>query len=121
MGEFGGEHRDELDSVGHYTTMTSLSRLPASYDPGRFFILYPGVYVTLNDYATVSFSGLRRHGGTAPYAPEGADDAEFESAVRFAVINYPPQRQTGGNQRYALGTLPKGKMLDVPPEMTFTS
>lgn len=121
MGEFGGEHRDQGDSAGHFTTMISLSRLPEGYDPGRFFILYPGLYITLDNFATVSFSGLRRHGGTAPYTPEGADDADFESAVRFAVINYPPARQTGGNQRYALGSLPRTGPFTIPPEMTFTS
>lgn len=90
MGEFGGELCNQGDSMGHFTTMTSLSRLPEGYDPRQFFILYPGLYITLNNFATVSFSGLRRHGGTAPYTPEGADDVEFESAIRFAVINYPP-------------------------------
>jgi len=70
MGEFGGEHHDYGDSAGHFTTMISLSRLPESYDPGCFFILYLGIYVTLDNFATVSFSGLRRHGSTAPYRPQ---------------------------------------------------
>ena len=97
MGEFGGEHRDQGDSAGHYTTMISLSRLPDDYDPSRFFILYPGIYVTLDNFATVSFCGLQLHGGTAPYAPEGADEAEFESAVRFTKISYPPRWETNEN------------------------
>jgi len=90
MGLFGGEHRDTKDNPGYFTNMIALSDLPDSYDPGCFFILYPGVFIKLDNFATVNFSGLRAHGGTSPYAPEGADPVGFRSATRFAIIYYPP-------------------------------
>lgn len=98
--------------------MISISDLPPTYDPGRFFILYPGVFINLVNFATLHFSGLRVHGGTAPVAPPGADMVEFESAVRFNIIYYPPKGQTMGNQRYALGGLPNHTTFFVAPEMT---
>ena len=119
LGEFGGEHRDVKDSVAHYTNMVSISRIPEDYNPGRFFILYPGVFITLNNFASITFSGLRRHGGTPPYAPSNADLVQFRSAVRCTVIHYAPVGQMEGGQRYALGSLPNGSVFFIPPEMTF--
>jgi hypothetical protein len=98
--------------------MISISDLPPTYDPGRFFILYPGLYITLANFATMHFSGLRTHGGTAPVAPPGADPVELQSAVRFNIIYYPPKGQLLGNQRYALGGLPNHSTFFVAPEMT---
>lgn len=118
LGDFGGEHRDTKDSPAYYTCMISVSDIPADYDPGRFFILYPGIFVTLINFATMHFSGLRVHGGTAPVAPPDADPNDFESATRFNVIYYPPRGQTEGNQRYALGGLPNNMTFFVAPEMT---
>jgi len=118
MGEFGAEHRDKKDNRAYYTSMTSVSDLPEGYDQGRFFILYPGVFTTLSNFATMHFSGLRVHGGTAPIAPPDADPDDFQSAVRFNVIYYPPRGQTMGNQRYTLGGLPNNEPFFISPEMT---
>lgn len=130
LGFFGGEHRDEKDSPAHYSNMTAISDLPSGYDPGRFFILYPGIFVTLNNFVSINFCGLRMHGGTSPIAPHDANPAEFEWANRFVVISYPPVGHTDGNQRYALGSLPvddrkhafaalpKDHVFFIPPEMT---
>ena len=96
--------------------MISVSDLPEGYDPGRFFILYPGVFA-LNNFTTLHFSGLRVHGGTAPVAPPNADINEFNAATRFNIIHYPPRGQTMGNQRYALGGLPNNTTFFIPPEM----
>ena len=58
LGEFGGKHHDTKDSPAHYTNMISILRIPKEYDPGCFFILYPGVFVTLTDFISICFSGL---------------------------------------------------------------
>lgn len=121
MGAFGGKHRDKGDNSAYFTHMAAISDLPSSYDPGRFFIIYPGVFVTLSNFISVDFSGLRMHGGTPPRAPEGADDKELDAATRFTCISYPPNGQTLGNQRYALGALPgakneAGPTFFIPPE-----
>ncbi len=119
MGEFGEKHRDKKDNPAYYTHMTAMSNLPDDYDPGRFFILYPGVFVSLENYKSINFSGLRFHGGTPPRAPPGADPATLQWATRFCLIHYPPRGQTNGEQRYALGGLPGGKgVFFVPSEMT---
>jgi hypothetical protein len=118
LGDFGCEHRDKKHNPVYYTCMKSISDLPPGYDPGRFFILYPGVFVTLHNFTTMHFSGLRVHGGTAPIAPPNADPVEFEGVVRFNIIYYPPSGQTQGKQRYALGGLPNNTTFFVPPEMT---
>lgn len=119
LGEFGGEHRDKKDSPAHYTNMISISRIPKEYDPGRFFIVYPGVFVTLHDFISITFSGLRRHCGTPPYAPANADLVAFRSATRVTVIHYSPVGQMEGDQRYALASLPNQSIFHIPPEMTF--
>jgi hypothetical protein len=98
--------------------LISVSDLPFGYDPGRFFLLYPVLFISLVDFTTVHFSGLRVHGGTPPFAPPDADPIEFKSAVRFNIIHYPPTGQTAGNQRYALGGLPNNTTFFVAPEMT---
>jgi hypothetical protein len=116
MGQFGGEHQDNKDNAGYYTHIVAVSDLPESYDPGRFFILYPGVFVTLENFASLDFSGLRMHGGTAPTAPSGEDVVEW--ADRVVIVSYPPNGQTQGNQRYALGGMPDNSTFFIPPEMT---
>jgi len=118
MGTFGGPHRDTKDNAGYFTHMMAMSDLPSGYDSGRFFILFPGIFVSLDEFVCINFSGLRMHGGTPPIAPEGADPIELEWAVRFVEIWYPPARQTSGDQRYALGGMPNNTTFFIPPEFT---
>jgi hypothetical protein len=118
LGPFGQSHRDRKDSPGYYSHMIAMSDLPNGYDPGRFFILYPGVFITLDNYSSINFSGLRFHGSTPPRAPACADSSELQWATRFCLIHYPPRGQTSGGQRYALGALPDHSIFFIPPEMT---
>src|SRR6266498_4344472 len=85
MGEFGEKHCDKKDNPAYYTHMTAMSDLPDDYDPGRFFILYPGVFVSLENYKSINFSGLRFHGGTPPRAPPGADPATLQWRLDSAL------------------------------------
>ncbi|KAF9521988.1 hypothetical protein CPB83DRAFT_900046 [Crepidotus variabilis] len=118
MGDFGGEHCDAKDAPGYYTNMIAISDLPDSFDPGQFFILVPGVFFILDNFASITFSGLRTHGGTAPIAPLDYDPTLLEWAYRFVIVMYPPNGQTAGNQRYLLEALPNHQPFFIPPEMT---
>lgn len=93
----------------------AISDLPESYDPGCFFILYPGVFIALENFASLDFCGLRMHGSTAPTS-SGEDVVEW--ATRVVLVSYPPNGQTQGNQRYALGGMPDRSTFFIPPEMT---
>lgn len=46
--------------------MLSWGDLPEDYQGGRFHILELGVYIELDGLMVITFSGLRRHGGTPP-------------------------------------------------------
>ncbi|KAG6818850.1 hypothetical protein H0H93_001053, partial [Arthromyces matolae] len=115
MSFFGGEHFDFHDNAGYFTNIHVLSDLPENYDPGRFFLLYCGVFVQLSPNTNFSFSGLHYHGGTAPTAPPGIEPAP--DAYRFVVVSYPPKGMTSGTTRYSLGALPENEEFVLPPEM----
>ncbi|KAF8953459.1 hypothetical protein BDZ97DRAFT_1767424 [Flammula alnicola] len=117
MGSAGEEHIDSDDSPGHYSHMATVSDLPEGFDPGRFFVLYPGVFVTLDSFASVCFSGLRRHGSSPPIAPAAAAADELSWATRVTLISYPPKGMTGDFQKRPLGALGLGNVLYTTPEM----
>lgn len=79
---------DKKNNCAYYTSMTSVSDLPEGYDQGCFFILYPGMFTTLSNFAIMHFWGLCVHDDTAPIAPPDSDPDDFQSAVRFNVIYY---------------------------------
>ena len=113
MGLFGGEHRNVKDNAGYFTHMVTISDLPEGYDPGCFFILFPGVFISLDNFTSIDFCRLRMHGGTAP---TGEDLVEW--AEQVAIVSYPPNGQTKGDQCYALRRLPDNSTFFIPPEMT---
>ncbi|KAG6914079.1 hypothetical protein DXG01_002540, partial [Tephrocybe rancida] len=118
MGVYGGEHGDIHNNMGYYSHMYVTPDLPPNYDPRRFFLLYAGVFVTLESGTSINFSGLRLNGGTAPIAPIGVKLQE--DAYWFVIICYPPSGMTNGNTRYAFGALPgpKHETFFISPEMT---
>ncbi|TEB14402.1 hypothetical protein FA13DRAFT_1721558 [Coprinellus micaceus] len=75
----------------------------AGYDPGRFFLLYLGVYVTLRSFASFTFSGRQAHGATASTAPR-------ESTP-------PPMHTDATLSRYTLACHQDGTPLYRNPEM----
>lgn len=116
IGFFGGGHIDLRDWLLGYTSMLSWGDLPVGYQGGRFHILELGVYVRLDDLVVITFSGLRRHGGTPPMAPEGQQVAQ--SAYRFTVPMYCPAAIMDGKTLNVLAALPTGAPFTMRPEMT---
>lgn len=104
LGDFGSEHFDRNDSPDHFTTMFSNPDVPVTYSPGAFHILQLGVFVTLNKYVGVTFSGRRKHVGTAPTPPLGAPPAPY--AYRKNTVWYPKQATVDGKSRFTLASLP---------------
>lgn len=100
MGEFGSAHRDERDSVGHYTNMIANSKLPAGYDPGYFHILLLGVYVKLSSGIGLNFQGHWKHGGSSPSCPSGATLDPL--ATRFILVSYPPDGMLNNRVRHRI-------------------
>jgi hypothetical protein len=82
MGDFGSAHRDERDSVGHFTNMIAKSKLPPNYNPGFFHLLLLGVFVSLQSGVGFNFQGHWKHGGSAPTCPPGEELDPL--ATRFA-------------------------------------
>ncbi|TFK60987.1 hypothetical protein BDN72DRAFT_778740, partial [Pluteus cervinus] len=120
LGEFGSEsgHRDENDTPGALTTMIVNSDLPATYERGRFHILGLGIYVELDEHLVISFSGLYKHGGSPPIAPQG--EVVQQDAYRLVAVCYPPEvvMTTAGSKVVPLASLPMGELLNLGPEIT---
>ncbi|KAI0311291.1 hypothetical protein OF83DRAFT_1030595, partial [Amylostereum chailletii] len=105
LGVFGGGHKDTHDGVGGLTCMISGGVMPEGYFPGIvigfFFLFELGVYVELSNFKMIFFSGLRRHGGSAPRAPPG--QKAVDGAYRWALILYPPASILNNKGIAALG------------------
>ena len=92
MGFFGltAGHTDEGDDEAGLTCMISNSRLPNNYEPGRFHMFGIGMYVIVKPKTASIFSGLGKHGGTPPIAPDGV--AILEAAAHLMIEPKPLSR-----------------------------
>jgi len=72
---------------GGFTAMISNCDIPDVYEPGCFHILELGVYIILDSFVSVYFSGLGVHGSTSPIGPK--DSPPVSWAYRLNVILYP--------------------------------
>ena len=119
MGLFGGPHYDKHDGSHSLSCMVTASNLPdePGWDYGRFHLLGIGVYVVLEPFTAIYFSGRLYHGGTAPLSPEGVDPPPW--AYRMVIIGYPPRQIILGKARHAFAALPfSNQTLYISPEMT---
>ncbi|KAH6874669.1 hypothetical protein BKA70DRAFT_1449335 [Coprinopsis sp. MPI-PUGE-AT-0042] len=119
MGDFGSAHRDERDSIGHFTNMIAKSKLPPHYDPGYFHLLLLGAYVSLQSGVGFNFQGHWMHGGSAPTGPS---DGKFDPlATRFVLVSYPPSGMVSDQVRHRIAELPrpdgKNDAIYITPEM----
>jgi len=119
MGFFGltAGHTDEGDDEAGVTCMIVNSRIPDDYEPGRFHLFGPGMYVILKPKIASLFSGLGRHGGTPPIAPHGM--AVSSDAARLVIVLYCPKvvLSSIGNSM-PLASLPNGTPLILGTEIT---
>lgn len=86
--------------------MFSNPDIPGSYQPGAFHILHLGVFPILEKYTGITFSGRRRHVGTAPTPSPGRKPAH--SAYRLTIVHYPKASAVDGSSRFTLASLPRG-------------
>ncbi|KAI0315189.1 hypothetical protein OF83DRAFT_1174049 [Amylostereum chailletii] len=87
LGIFGDGHKDGEDALAGLTCMISHPDMPNNYFPGFFFLFELGIFVSLSNFKMMFFSGLRKHGGSAPQAPPGMKAVDW--AYRFVLILYP--------------------------------
>ena len=119
MGFFGqtAGHTDDGDDEAGLTCMISNSRIPKDYEPGRFHLFGAGMYVILKPKSVSFFSGLERHGGTPPIAPDGM--AVVPYAARVVIVLYCPKAALSpGTNSMPLASLPNGTPLFIGPEIT---
>jgi hypothetical protein len=119
MGFFGltAGHTDDGDDEAGLTCMISNSRLPENYEPGCFHVFTIGMYVIVKPKTASIFSGLGKHGGTPPIAPDGV--ALLQSAARLMIVFYCPKSilSSDGNS-IPFASLPNGMPLTLGPEIT---
>lgn len=119
MGFFGltAGHTDEGDDEAGLTCMISNSRIPDNYEPGRFHLFGVGMYIILKPKTASIFSGLGKHGGTPPIAPNGA--ILSEAAARLMIVFYCPRAALSPDGlSMPLASLPNGMPLILGPEIT---
>jgi hypothetical protein len=119
MGHFGGAHEDTRDFVAGHSCAYCLSDLPiaAGCEPGRLHFLGLGLWVSLGYMLQLFFSGLLRHGGTAPLVPDEYLMAGWEA--RLLLISYPSTGILAGQARRAFSSVPyQQDPLYLTPEMS---
>lgn len=119
MGFFGlaAGHTDDGDDEAGLTCMISNSRIPVDYEPGRFHLFGVGMYAIVKPKTASLFSGLGRHGGTPPIAPNGI--MATPDAVRLMIVFYCPKSALSPTRNsMPLGSLPNGTPLFIGPEIT---
>ena len=55
LGYFGGERQDTKNNSAYFTHMVAISDFPEGYDPGCFFILFLGVFISLKILPRLTF------------------------------------------------------------------
>ena len=115
---FGESHRDRNDFPGSLSCMIPTSDLQQRQfeEPGRFHLLTRGVYVNLDPFCPIFFSGLLPHGGTSSIAPPGETAPAW--AHRSVFVAYSPQNIMNGTTRHSFTDIPRQAVpLHISPEM----
>lgn len=119
MGFFGltAGHSDDGDDEAGLTCMISNSKLPDDYETGRFHVFAIGMYTIVKPKSASIFSGLGKHGGTPPIAPEGI--TPLQDAARLMIVLYCPKSilSPDGNS-IPFASLPNGTPFTLGPEIT---
>ncbi|KAJ3884712.1 hypothetical protein GG344DRAFT_83612 [Lentinula edodes] len=89
------------------------------WEGGRFHLIEFGLYVELDGIKSVTFTGLRLHGGTPPLAPAGV--LIPPSAYRWVVVLYPQAATLDGRVALNIATASNGTPVQLTPEMRDTT
>lgn len=116
MGPSGDTHFDAFDFSGVFSNAVSFGDIPDDFHPGCFFFLLAGVYVRLDEFVSVNFSGLHIHGGTSAVAPKGVTLKGWEH--RVVSVGYSQSITLEGEARYPLCAGPDNQTpIYITPEM----
>jgi len=121
LGRAGCPHTDCHDCPQSFTSMFAMGNLD-KYDihPGMFFFLELGVYVELQNYRLVQFSGLHLHGGSPPRAAPGKEVPK--EATRLVNINYPNDGILSGSEvPSVLGLTGARSRLEFVPSVRYNT
>lgn len=89
LGAAGGSHTDGHDDPQSYTCMFAWGNLEEyDIDPGYFFFLELGIFIGMDNYNAVCFSGLHFHCGSAPRCKPGVTTVP-KQATRMVCVCYP--------------------------------
>jgi len=118
MGFFGTTrgHTDDGNDKAGLTCMISNSRLPDDYEAGHFHIFGTGMYVLVNPKTASIFSGLGKHGGMPPIAPDGIEPSVDSN--HLMIVFYSPRAILSPNGiSIPFGSLPNRMPLTLGPEI----
>lgn len=122
LGSFGVPHIDPSDMPEGFTSVQSVSDLPANIDPGtphtgvevvlelkvsglgQFVVFELGVYIDLEGAVIALFRGVQYHGGCAP-RPRNQSVIIPDGAYRIVFVTYPKAAVYLGLATYILGSL----------------
>ena len=117
LGDFALPHTDNNDDGAGLTAMALLPSVPDGYSIGIFAYHNFKIFMKPTRSSFVFFTGLHRHGGTAPSPPPGKRSKEW--AYRLTVICYPNAATIRGTSRLSLLPSPRGEVYNLPPEVRF--
>ncbi|GJE97602.1 hypothetical protein PsYK624_138230 [Phanerochaete sordida] len=112
LGDFGGFHVDNKDSVGTFTIMVWCSDLPDSYLAGMMYFPELGLGAYLAGLGAVNFCGQHMHGGTSP-KPMSRDAEQKDYPYRLTLIHYTHAMPIDGDAIMPLIPLPHRKSSDA--------
>ncbi|KAL5476487.1 hypothetical protein ACEPAI_3344 [Sanghuangporus weigelae] len=107
LNKAGRIHEDEGDDPASLTTIVSLSESRWNVHPGCFFVLALGVYVDLQEFSTVTFSGRMAHGANEPRFVSDHEQDDLKPHFRLVSVCYPPKPVFSGdvNTQLAVGRM----------------
>lgn len=100
LGAAGKSHCDMHDHGPSLSTMFNFGNVHGLH-PGHFFLLELGVFVKLENYTLLAFSGLQTHGGSPP-RPISLDSPFPAQAIRLTFIAYPNKGVMEGTESTVL-------------------
>lgn len=106
------EHYDEADHPGYFTHMIAISDILKSFQPSLFFILYPGIFIILLDFASIIFSGLCKC-STPLITPSGTSHSTLDTAAQSTLNMHPSIGLLTALQSQDIGAVAE-KKISIP-------